>query len=147
LVGVGLGGFLDGVVLHQLLQWHHLLSEPIPVVDLESLRTNTFVDGVFHQVMWLVTVTGIGLLYWQLTRRDRLPATALIGGALIGWGAFNVIDEIVFHVALNLHHIRPGPDVVLWDLVFAGWGVAMVALGLVLARGRRYTARQSNTRL
>ncbi len=26
LVGLGLGGFFDGIVLHQLLQWHHMLG-------------------------------------------------------------------------------------------------------------------------
>ena len=25
---LGLGGFFDGVVFHQLLQWHHMLSGP-----------------------------------------------------------------------------------------------------------------------
>ncbi len=26
ILGVGLGGFVDGIVLHQVLQWHHMLS-------------------------------------------------------------------------------------------------------------------------
>lgn len=26
ILGVGLGGFLDGIVLYQLLQWHHMLT-------------------------------------------------------------------------------------------------------------------------
>jgi uncharacterized membrane protein len=26
LFGLGLGGFFDGIVLHQVLQWHHMLS-------------------------------------------------------------------------------------------------------------------------
>lgn len=25
-LGFGLGGFSDGILLHQILQWHHLLS-------------------------------------------------------------------------------------------------------------------------
>jgi uncharacterized membrane protein len=24
LLGVGLGGFVDGILLHQVLQWHHM---------------------------------------------------------------------------------------------------------------------------
>ena len=24
LLGLGVGGFIDGIVLHQLLQWHHM---------------------------------------------------------------------------------------------------------------------------
>jgi uncharacterized membrane protein len=26
LMGIGLGGFIDGIVLHQILQWHHMLT-------------------------------------------------------------------------------------------------------------------------
>ena len=26
LFGLGLGGFFDGIVLHQVLQWHHMLT-------------------------------------------------------------------------------------------------------------------------
>jgi len=25
-LGAGLGGFVDGIVLHQILQWHHMLT-------------------------------------------------------------------------------------------------------------------------
>jgi uncharacterized membrane protein len=26
LIGFGVGGFVDGIVLHQILQWHHMLT-------------------------------------------------------------------------------------------------------------------------
>ncbi|HSU48308.1 MAG TPA: DUF2243 domain-containing protein [Arthrobacter sp.] len=26
LLGMGLGGFVDGILLHQLFQWHHMLT-------------------------------------------------------------------------------------------------------------------------
>jgi uncharacterized membrane protein len=26
LFGLGLGGFFDGIVLHQILQWHHMVT-------------------------------------------------------------------------------------------------------------------------
>jgi uncharacterized membrane protein len=26
LLGIGLGGFVDGILLHQILQWHHMLT-------------------------------------------------------------------------------------------------------------------------
>jgi uncharacterized membrane protein len=28
LLGIGLGGLVDGIVLHQTLQWHHMLTDP-----------------------------------------------------------------------------------------------------------------------
>ena len=36
--GLGLGGFFDGIVLHQLLQWHHMItSAGYPADTLENL--------------------------------------------------------------------------------------------------------------
>lgn len=31
LLGVGLGGLLDGILLHQILQWHHMLTNVRPI--------------------------------------------------------------------------------------------------------------------
>jgi uncharacterized membrane protein len=37
-------------VLHQVLQWHHMVShvEDYPMTTLEGLEVNTFADGLFH---------------------------------------------------------------------------------------------------
>src|SRR5215204_3867153 len=49
LFGLGLGGFFDGIVLHQILQWHHMLtSAGYPADSVENLKINTFWDGLFH---------------------------------------------------------------------------------------------------
>lgn len=49
LLGLGLGGFFDGIVLHQVLQWHHMLSSAgYPPDTLANLEANTFFDGLFH---------------------------------------------------------------------------------------------------
>lgn len=133
-IGVGLGGFFDGIVLHQILQWHHVVSGRVPADDLAGLQFNTLVDGLFHQAMWLVTVVGVFLLYLQLVDTRRRGLRRLVGGILIGFGLFNVLDEIFFHVLLDLHHIRPGPDVVFWDLAYTAWGVAMIAVGWLMVR-------------
>jgi uncharacterized membrane protein len=133
-IGIGVGGFFDGIVLHQLLQWHHVLSNVVPVTDVAALELNTFWDGVFHQAMWIVTVVGVFLLYGQLARTERRGYGALVGGVLVGWGLFNVTDQVVFHMLFNLHNIRPGPDYLLYDLAFTVWGVAMIAAGGWLVR-------------
>jgi uncharacterized membrane protein len=133
-VGVGLGGFFDGIVLHQILQWHHLVSSKVPTDTLAGLQANTFADGLFHQAMWLVTLVGVFLLYAQLVGPNRPGMRTLIGGMLIGFGVFNVIDEIVFHVLLELHHIRPGPDYLLYDLGYTAIGVVMIGIGWWLVR-------------
>ena len=50
LFGVGLGGFVDGTVIHQLLQWHHMLTDTDahPATMIAGLEANTLADGLFH---------------------------------------------------------------------------------------------------
>jgi uncharacterized membrane protein len=54
LMGVGLGGFIDGIVLHQVLQWHHLLTSTgeHPSRTVSGLEANTLADGFFHLATW-----------------------------------------------------------------------------------------------
>jgi uncharacterized membrane protein len=135
-IGLGLGGFFDGIVLHQLLQWHHVVSSRITPDTLQGLEQNTFVDGLFHQAMWLVTIAGVVLLYRRLAYGSA-GSPGLLGGVLIGFGVFNVSDSIVLHWLLGLHNIRPGADWLLYDVAFFAWGVAMVVAGAWLVRRRR----------
>ena len=117
LVGFALGGFFDGILLHQVLQWHHLLSL-VPGVD--SLRAQVLWDGLFHVLMYVLAGAGLwGLL--RIHRAGRLPGSqALAGGALLGFGVWQFVDLVVFHWLLNIHHIRLDvPNPVVWDL---GWG-------------------------
>jgi uncharacterized membrane protein len=129
-MGVGLGGLFDGIVLHQILQWHHMVSTPVPPVTLQDLETNTLADGLFHAFAWVLTVGGLlGLL---VTRSDLdVPGRGrrVVGGLLIGWGGFNLVEGIVDHHLLGLHHVRPGPDEALYDIGFLVWGAGMVVLG------------------
>ena len=59
----------------------------------------------------------------------------VFGGALLlGWGLFNLIEGVVDHHLLELHHVveRLGPSV--WDWLFLASGVAFVATGAMLTR-------------
>jgi uncharacterized membrane protein len=135
LLGIGLGGFFDGIVLHQILQWHHLVSTPRPPVTLAELELNTLMDGLFHAATWIVTLAGVFLLYSTDGARHRPGGgRTLVGGMLLGWGSFNLVEGVVDHHLLQLHHVRPGPDALLYDLGFLAWGAAMAAVGWLLAR-------------
>jgi uncharacterized membrane protein len=143
-MGVGLGGFFDGIVLHQILQWHHLVSTRVPPVTVADLELNTLADGLFHAATWVVTVSGLALLLSAGTPaggRDgrRRP----VGGAVLGWGAFNLVEGLVNHHLLGLHRVRPGPDAMAWDLAFLVWGAVMLAIGWRLVRP---TGSQPNPR-
>ncbi len=132
MVGVGTGALLDGVVLHQLLQWHHLLSLKTPVTTVGGLERNTLADGIFHITFLVVLLVGIALLVGA-----PIEPRPLVALGLVGWGVFHVIDQLVFHLALQAHHIREGvenPE--LYDWTFFGIGLAFIAAGSFMYRGR-----------
>ena len=68
LFGLGLGGFFDGIVLHQLVQWHHVLSSWYPVNTIENLELNTRWDGIFHSATYLFVVAALFIL-WRTAQR------------------------------------------------------------------------------
>jgi uncharacterized membrane protein len=131
LLGFAMGGFFDGILLHQILQWHHLLS----LVDsplVADMRTQIIADGVFHALMYVIAAIAL----WMLLRaRQELAgphaARRLLANALIGFGAWNMADAILFHWIFQLHRIRIDSDVPLaWDLTwFAVFGLAFVIAG------------------
>jgi len=134
-LGLGLGGFIDGIVLHQILQWHHMVSTPAPPDTLENLRLNTLGDGIFHAATWVVTVAGVFVLMASNGARSEQGGTrTLIGGMLVGWGLFNTVEGLVDHQLLNLHHVRPGPDELAYDVGFLVWGAVMLIVGGLLLR-------------
>jgi uncharacterized membrane protein len=135
LLGIGLGGFFDGIVLHQILQWHHMLSAVVPTDDLDGLRRNALADGLFHAATYLCTVAGLAAL-WSAPRgrAGPWPRRLLVGLLLAGWGGFNLVEGLVNHQWLGLHHVRPGPDRLAWDLGFLAWGAAMLVVGILWAR-------------
>jgi uncharacterized membrane protein len=138
LLGIGLGGFLDGIVLHQILQWHHMLSSEgdYPPKTVAGLETNTLWDGLFHAFTWLAVAAGIWIL-WRRTAEWRWKSSgrALVGWMLVGWGLFNLVEGTVDHQLLGVHHVRDdlgGP--LRWDVGFLAFGALLLLAGLLLAR-------------
>jgi uncharacterized membrane protein len=139
LLGAGLGGFFDGIVFHQIAQWHGMLSASVPPHDMASMRHNMRADGWFHAAMWLVTLTGMFLLWNALQEREPAPPTRrFVGGLLLGWGWFNLAEGIVDHHLLELHHVRdlpthlPAYD---WMFLLLG-GIGLIGLGWWLRHSR-----------
>ncbi len=136
LLGIGLGGFFDGIVLHQILQWHHLLtSAGYPPDSLENLQINTLWDGLFHAGTYLITLVGLFYLWHTLNRRGvERSLRVLIGALLMGWGIFNLGEGIINHHILQIHHVRAGPDQMLYDIGFLLWGAVMLVIGWLMTR-------------
>lgn len=99
LLGVGIIGFLDEAVFHQILQWHTFYWGT-------DEHGRILSDGLFHTGSTLVLLWGAYRLWrtprdWMRTSRD-----ALIAAILIGAGAFNAYDGIVQHVIFHLHLVN-----------------------------------------
>jgi uncharacterized membrane protein len=139
LLGIGLGGFVDGIVLHQILQWHHMLTShgDYPATTVAGLEANTLADGLFHAFAWVAVAAGVFLLWRRGAMRRRAQGEReLAGWVLVGWGIFNLVEGIVDHHVLGLHHVREGGSETAWDLGFLAFGALLLAGGWLLARPR-----------
>ncbi|MET0982919.1 MAG: DUF2243 domain-containing protein [Telluria sp.] len=136
LLGFALGGFFDGILLHQILQWHHLLSL-VTRAPFQDIRVQILADGFFHLLMYVLALAGL----WKLwTGRHQVGAGGdrlLLANAALGFGAWHILDGILSHWVLGIHRIRLDTEHVLfWDLLwFVVFGVAFVVLGWWLKRG------------
>lgn len=136
-LGAGLGGFADGILFHQVLQFHNMLSRAVPVVDLATAKVNMFWDGIFHAAVWLMTCIGLFMLF-RAGRRREVPWSGrlLVGAMAMGWGLFNVVEGVVDHLILGLHHVyeytlNPLPA----DMAFLASGLILIGIGWGLIHG------------
>lgn len=145
MLGIGMGGFVDGILFHQLLQLHNMLSAKYPVRDVPAetlivnLEVNMFWDGLFHAFTWTMTAIGLAML-WRAVRRVEVPLSTrtFIGSLALGWGLFNLVEGIVDHHLLQIHHVIEADNHLLYDVLFLASGVALIVAGglLIKAGGR-----------
>jgi uncharacterized membrane protein len=137
LFGVGTAAFVDEVVFHQLLHWHHFYDRSTSTVGLVS-------DGIFHALGWFATVAAL-FLFADLRRSGRLHWTRWLGGVLLGAGLFQLYDGTVQHKLLGLHQIRYDVDLLGYDLTWNAVAVLLATAGAVLVlRARRAWVRRSS---
>ncbi|WP_424932319.1 DUF2243 domain-containing protein [Amaricoccus macauensis] len=140
-LGLGIGGFFDGIVLHQILQWHHMASSAGFASDtVEGLKWNTLFDGLFHAATYVFILVGLVLL-WRAARKPHRPWSSrrLVGSLLAGFGLFNLVEGLVNHQILGIHHVNetvPRSQWIYWDIGFLVWGAAMLVAGVALLRRR-----------
>lgn len=136
MLGAGLGGFVDGISLHQILQLHNMLSARIPPNDLVSAKVNMYWDGLFHAAVWVMTAIGLAIL-WRAGQRRDVPwsGRTFLGSLVSGWGLFNLIEGVIDHLVLGIHHVYEYTDNHLpWDLAFLASGVVLLLGGWALMR-------------
>jgi uncharacterized membrane protein len=134
-LGIGMGGFADGILLHQLLQTHNMLSARLPKTSIANMEINMFWDGLFHALTWTMTAIGLAL-FWRAARRTDVlwSGKAFVGALFLGWGAFNLVEGIIDHHILHLHHVIERLGVSAYDYAFLTSGVIFIGGGIMAIR-------------
>lgn len=135
-LGFALGGFFDGILLHQILQWHHLLSL---VPDVSSLRFQVLWDGYFHALMYAIAALGLWGL-WRARNEGTGPwGLQTLGAILVGFGVWHFVDNVLSHWILGIHRVKlDSPSPLMWDLIwFFAFALVPMLLGALLLRRKR----------
>jgi uncharacterized membrane protein len=109
-LGLGLGGFVDGITLHQIMQWHNMGSAVLPPTTMAAMAQNMTWDGMFHGVTLVLTIIGV-LMLWSDGVAGYSPRSmsVFVGEMILGWGLFNLVEGVVDHHLLNIHPVRDLP--------------------------------------
>ena len=138
LLGIGMGGFVDGIVFHQILQIHNMLSNWVPKNTIPNFEINMVWDGIFHAFCWTMVAAGLAMLWTAVTRPD-VPKSgrSYFGSLMLGWGIFNLVEGIIDHEILGVHHVYQNGNHFLWDMVFLAFGVMLIGVGWAMIRVAR----------
>ncbi|MDF2457552.1 MAG: hypothetical protein K0R51_3545 [Cytophagaceae bacterium] len=135
-LGIGMGGFIDGIVFHQILQWHEMLSNKISTTDYIGKSINMYWDGIFHAFCLVVVFTGV-ILLWKLISIENINRSGklLAGGLLAGWGLFNTVEGLLNHHLLKLHNVQEASfHHETANLIFLGFSVVLLIVGYACFR-------------
>jgi uncharacterized membrane protein len=140
ILGMGMVGSLDEILLHQLLQWHTFYVHTTPYWRIVS-------DGIFHLISAGLLLGGGLRLAWQRPQfGDPVQLRALIAGMLLGMGGFNLYDGTIQHKILQLHPVREGvPDPLPYDLAFNALALALLLLGWRLWRSLHVVDKRNSS--
>lgn len=146
LLGVSIGGYVDGLILLALWRWH-LLGEAQfgsnPAARLEMHHLFHF--GLFAAAAAAVALLAIGRTwFWESHSPRRLSADLLLA-----FGDWHLLDGVFAHRLLSIHRdFHPQANAVLWDLAFLVLlGMLPVLAGWRLDRslpGREVTAEEAS---
>ncbi|MBT2680819.1 DUF2243 domain-containing protein [Bacillus sp. ISL-35] len=129
ILGLGLLGAIDGIVFHQLLQWHHMVLS-------DNIQLEIVTDGLFTALFSATLIWG-GVKIFQDARKKELGTSwrIFLGGIYIGGGAFNIVEGIVDHHILQVHRVKPmAENPLMYDLAFLAIGALLVVIGFMIKR-------------
>ncbi len=130
-----MGGFTDGILFHQILQLHSMLSAKMPQDTIVNIKTSMVWDGLFHALTWITTAISIKLL-WQTGRNKDVPwcGQTFSGSLFLGWGIFNLVEGIIDHHILSIHHVVERLGLSVYDYIFLASGIIFIIIGLYYIR-------------
>ena len=137
-LGIALSAFFDGILLHQVLQWHHLLSLA-EGATWQDVHNQILADGLFHVAVYIVTLAALAMLWRSRGELQRPGARRrVLADLLLGFGLWNVVDVVGFHGLAGIHRVRIDvPEPLPWDV---GWlavlGILPLFAGAWLRRRR-----------
>ncbi|MEJ8305480.1 DUF2243 domain-containing protein [Saccharibacillus sacchari] len=140
LFGIGCIAFVDEVVFHQLLHWHHFYDKSTTAAGLVS-------DGLLHAFSWFASVASLFLLA-DLRRKRAWIRSRWVGGILLGAGFFQLYDGIVHHKLMQLHQIRYGVEISVYDWTWNIAGALLLVAGIAMivrTGGEKSETREQET--
>ncbi|WP_340084189.1 DUF2243 domain-containing protein [Siminovitchia sp. FSL H7-0308] len=127
LLGIGTIGMIDGIFFHQILQWHSTY--------MHTNRFNQIVsDGFFHLFVTIVIFIGAIILWKSDPSDSKNNKLTFLSGIFLGAGIFNFIEGIINHHILQIHHVKPGPNQFLFDILFDVSGIILIIIGLIFKK-------------
>ncbi|QXE24248.1 hypothetical protein B6N60_02952 [Richelia sinica FACHB-800] len=74
------------------------------------------------------------ILLWCAGGREDVywSSQTFIGSILVGAGLFNVLEGLIDHQLLGIHHVKPGQDQWLWDWGFLALGALLALVGWIM---------------
>lgn len=124
LFGLGVAAFIDEVVFHQLLAWHHFYDKSSMAIGLVS-------DGLFHAFSWFATVASLFLLA-DVKRRNSFWIKRWISGMLLGLGFFQLYDGLIQHKLFRIHQIRYKVNVLPYDIAWNAVPIIVLIVGFII---------------
>jgi uncharacterized membrane protein len=112
-----------------------MLSARLPPDTLVNAKTNMVWDGLFHALTWVATAISIGMLWQAVKRRDvPLSGHTFFGSLVLGWGVFNLVEGIIDHYILGIHHVVELRGLSVYDHLFLASGALFILTGWAFIR-------------
>ena len=146
LLGIGMGGFLDGILFHRILQVHSILSNRVPRTSQANVEIDMFWDGLLHAFSYVTVIAGLWLLWKATAEKEPLSMVGSILWNVAGMGIVQPRGRHSHHEIFQVHHVIQYGNHLLWDMVFVASGVVLIEIGWGMVKSQSATTRPTHPR-